>query len=170
MNPHNPFGSADFKSAQTVSYLLHFLTVAITYVVFSWQSAAKYAHAQPSNDHDCDHDSRLQGKGRSETGGLLDNRQLHAAVNGARVASRHSLHPNTKKRACFFHTPYNQSVFQSRGWFLPGNASLVDATFGLASRSNAMRERKRRDTGGPESSTRGGSCRGIFSSVFTCLD
>jgi hypothetical protein len=81
-----------------------------------------------------------------------------------------TVYPKPKQRACFFHTPYNQSVFQSRGWFLPGNASLVDATFGLASRSNAMRERKRRDTGGPESSTRGGSCRGIFSSVFTCLD
>ena len=109
---------------------------------------------------------RMRGEGASENraahfqSGPLDNRQLQAVVNGARVASRHSLHPNTKKRACFFHTPYNQSVFQSRGWFLPGNASLVDATFGLASRSNAMREKKRRDTGGRESSTRGGSCRG----------
>ena len=139
------------------------------------QHRPEYASSQPKHREI----RRLQGlrrltvaqeKGRPFQSGRLPNRELRVAVNDVGLLPGTSLHPNTKKRACFFHTPYNQSVFQSRGWFLPGNASLVDATFGLASRSNAMREKKRRDTGGPESSTRGGSCRGIFSSVFTCLD
>jgi hypothetical protein len=159
-NPHNPFGSADFKSAHVVSYLFRFPVFAISWAFVARQSAPKYAHAQPSNDHDFDHDSRLlhviagrrvclksgdlhvklqhrpnyassqpthggirqfrelrqwpvaQEKGRSCRGGL----RLCAVVNGGGYFQA-QFNPNTKQRACFFHTPYNQSAFQPMSWF-----------------------------------------------------
>ena len=51
MNPHNPFGSADFKPAYPLCYLLRFPMFAIAYGFLSRQSAPEYTHAQPPNDH-----------------------------------------------------------------------------------------------------------------------
>ena len=50
-NPHNPFGSADFKPAYPLCYLLRFPMFAIAYGFLSRQSAPEYTHAQPPNDH-----------------------------------------------------------------------------------------------------------------------
>jgi hypothetical protein len=110
LNPHNPFGSADFKSAHIVSYLFRFPVFAISWAFVARRSAPKYAHAQPSNDHDFNHDVRE--KGRSCRGGL----RLCAVVNGVGYFQA-QFNPNTKQRACFFHTPYNQSAFQPMSWF-----------------------------------------------------
>ena len=60
----------------------------------------------------CRNGGRDKGKGRSRTSDPL----LCAVVNGVGYFQA-QFNPNTKQRACFFHTPYNQSAFQPVSWF-----------------------------------------------------
>jgi hypothetical protein len=101
-------------------------------------------------------------KGRSCRSGL----RLCADVNGGGYFQA-QFNPNTKQRACFFHTPYNQSAPSPRAGS-PGSGPLVEcgmsnATFRAYVLVLSDRKAKTAQYGSTrKSATRAGACEGYI--------